>query len=172
MRDEIEESTKNLRGWIAHVRKGQAKGLLETITENAHRSGAEVLVVKSDMVFGIDHMKTAMYHARKAIDEHRNASESLAMETLLYSSGERQLSSAISKMSVDKSTEEVAVVSLGNVILNPETDWNEMPRITNHIDKTRLMRFGVSSRELETVSTESGIELIFERVAAVDILKK
>jgi tRNA threonylcarbamoyladenosine modification (KEOPS) complex Cgi121 subunit len=35
-----------------------------------------------------------------------------------------------------------------------------------------LRRFGVSDRELETISGERAFELVMERVASVDILKK
>ena len=172
MKDDMKRVTKDLRGWTVRVPKGKAEDLLKGVTARARMTGSEVLVLKSDLVFGSDHIKAAMYHARKAMDEDRNASDSLAMETLLYSSGERQLSSAISKMSVDSDTEEVAVFSLGGAALTPEIDWKEMPGILERVDEARLTRFGISARELETVSAGRGIELVLEKVAAVDILKK
>jgi tRNA threonylcarbamoyladenosine modification (KEOPS) complex Cgi121 subunit len=94
------------------------------------------------------------------------------METLLYSSGERQLGSAIKKMSVDRETESVAVVRLSGTGLVPEQGWQEIPRRPPAVDMAGLRRFGVSDRELETISVERAFELVMERVASVDILKK
>ena len=131
-----------------------------------------MLVVKGELVFGSDHMRSALYHARKAIEKGRNSSDSIAMETLLYSSGERQLSSAIRKMSVDGETESVAVVLLSGPGLKPGGDWEEIPRTPPAVDMARLKKFGISDRELETVSRDRAVELVMERVAAVDILKK
>lgn len=172
MRESVEESTKNLVAWVAHVPKGQAKDFMKRVTEAAGKSGSQVLVVRGDLIFGSDHMRTAMYHARRAIDEGRNASDSLPMETLLYCSGERQLSSAISKMSVNDQTEDVAVVSLGSTALKPDPSWVEMKGVLDVVDESRLAGFGISDREIGTVSPKNRIELVLERVAAVDILKK
>jgi len=172
MEDEIDSGTAGLKAWTVRVRVGEAEDLLNRVSKTARGSGSEVLVLKGDLVFGADHVRCALYHARKAIEERRNASDSLAMETLLYSSGERQLSSAIKKMSVDKETESVAVVNLSGAHLKPGQDWREMPRIPSAVDPADLRRFGISDSELGTVSEERAVELVLERVAAVDILKK
>lgn len=172
MRDEVEEATMGLRVWTASVPKGQAEDLLRRVTAVGRSAGADVLVMKGEHVFGSDHVRTALYHARRAIRERTNASDSVAMETLLYSSGERQLSSATKKMSVDKDTEEVAIISLAGTGLRPEPGWEEMPRTPKSVDRTRLIRFGITDRELTSVSPERAVELVLERVAAVDIVKK
>lgn len=154
------------------VRKGEAEEFMRSVSEAARTAGSEVLIVKGEFVFGSDHMRSALYHARKAIREGRNASDSVAMETLLYSSGERQLGSAIKKMSVDRDTESVAIARLSGTDLVPEEGWKEIPRIPPAVDMADLRRFGVSDRELETVPGKSAFELVLERVASVDILKK
>ena len=46
-------------------------------------------------VFGRDHLVSALGHARRAIEERRNTTDSIEMEFLLYVSGERQISKAI-----------------------------------------------------------------------------
>ena len=172
MEDQIERATAEVRAWTMRVKKGEAERLMKEISEAARVSSSEVLVIKGELVFGLDHVRSALYHARKAIEEGRNASESIAMETLLYSSGERQLSSAIKKMSVDGETENVAIVRLHGAGVKPGDNWVEMPRRPRAVDTAELRRFGISDRELETVSREKAVELVMERVAAVDILKK
>ena len=172
MEDQISKGTAKLKAWTVQVRKGEAENLLRWVSETARETGSEALVVREDLVFGSDHMRSALYHAKKAIDEGRNSSDSVAMETLLYSSGERQLSSAIKKMSVNKETESVAVVLLSGAGFKPGEGWNEMPRIPPSVDGAKLTQFGISEREVETVAPERAIELVMERVAAVDIQKK
>ena len=172
MDDHILEATSELKAWTTRVRPGEAEDFMRNVSKAGRESGSELLVLKGDLVFGSDHMRSAFYHARKAIEEGRNASDSVAMETLLYSSGERQLSTAIKKMSVNEETETVAIISLGVTELEPGHDWRKMPKIPESVDTADLKRFGILDPELETVSRERAVELVLERVASVDVLKK
>lgn len=172
MEDHICKATAELNAWTVRVRKGEAESLLRTVSEVARETGSQVLVVKGEHVFGSDHMRSALYHARRAIKMGSNSSDSVAMETLLYSSGERQLNSAIKKMSVDGETESVAVIFLSGPGLKPGESWKEMPRTLPAVDLARLRKFGISDSELGTISKERAVELVMEKVAAVDILKK
>jgi KEOPS complex subunit Cgi121 len=123
------------------------------------------------MIFGMDHLRSALYHAERAIEDGTNASDSLAMETLLYASGERQLSTAIKKMSVNDQTEELVVAKLAGGPLELDETWRELDH-TADLTADRLLRFGVTETELSTIGGRSPLELVLERVAAVDILKK
>jgi tRNA threonylcarbamoyladenosine modification (KEOPS) complex Cgi121 subunit len=172
MENNILTATSQVKAWTTRVSPGKAEDFMKEVSEAGRESGSELLVLKGNLVFGSDHIRSAYYHARKAIDEGRNASDSVTMETLLYSSGERQLSSAIKKMSVDKGTETVAIVSLGVRALNPGHDWKEMPMIPSTVDIADLKVFGILDSELETVSRDKAVELVLEKVAAVDVLKK
>ena len=152
--------------------KGAAEDLLKRITDKSKNDGADILVVNGELVFGADHVRSALYHAKRAIDEKRNASDSVAIETLLYISGERQLSSAIRKMAVSDDTGTVVVAHLGGASVSPEEGWMPMPDRPGTADIARLKRFGISDKEIESVSADKVVELVLERVAAVDILKK
>jgi KEOPS complex subunit Cgi121 len=172
MVDTVEEASKDLKAWVVKVRQGQAPAFLERILNPATESGAQVLVMRSDMVFGLNHIRSALYHAKRAIAERRNSSESLSMETLLYASGERQLSSAIKKMSVDRTTEEVVVARLSGGSIEVDGSWLVLADSAKDRLLDRLMRFGISQQELDTTGRGDPIELVLERVAAVDIIKK
>ncbi|HIH02159.1 TPA: hypothetical protein HA259_08895 [Thermoplasmata archaeon] len=158
--------------WTIEVERGDAKDVMDSIISRAAESGATVLVLDGRMVFGSDHVASAAFHARRAIAEGRNASDSLLMETLLYASGERQLSSAIGKMSVSESTTCVALALLSGERFDPGEDWREMNRKPSEPDLESLRRFGVGAEEMTTVGPERASELVLERVAAVDIIKK
>src|SRR4030066_37882 len=96
--DDIMRATEELAAWRVRITKGSAQSWLEKWANQGGRD-SDVLVLRSDMVFGLDHIRSALYHAKRAMDQGRNASNTLVMETLLYASGERQLQSAIRKLS-------------------------------------------------------------------------
>lgn len=167
----MENSTKLLRAWTIRTERGMAKTLMDKILAGKDLTNTQVLVVRADMIFGMDHLRTALYHAERAIEDGTNSSDSLSMETLLYASAERQLSAAIKKMSVSDQTEELVVAQLAGGSLEPDETWRELDDTTD-LTADRLLRFGVTKTELSTIGVRSPLELVLERVAAVDILKK
>lgn len=158
--------------WSLKAKAGDGPRLMEAVMARAERTGAEVLVLDGSMVFGKHHLMSAFEHATRAIEEGTNSSGSRPMETLLYASGERQLSAAIKKMSVSGTTEEVVVARLTESPFGPEPGWTPLPDRPAEPGFERLLRFGVTREELGTVSRERAFELVLERVAAVDVLKR
>jgi KEOPS complex subunit Cgi121 len=164
-------SVEGLNAWRMEVRPDEAKGVMQELLEAAKKTGAEILVVDGMRVFGREHLASAIFHARKAIAEGRNSSESLVMESLLYASGERQLSSAIKKMSVSDATSSIVIVHLEKGNLNPEKEWIPLPN-TLAPERAGLIQYGISDAELSTVDSGRRADLVLERVAAVDVIKK
>jgi KEOPS complex subunit Cgi121 len=172
MQDPVDADTKDLQVWSVKVSGGGAKLLRDTVVGSASKARVEVLVLRADMVFGSDHIRSALYHAKKAMRDGRNASESLSMETLLYASGERQLSSAIKKMSVDEGCDEVVIAQLTPGTVDKESSWQPVDRIKEKTQATDLARFGISKKELATVDPGRALDIVLEKVASVDVLKK
>jgi len=170
--EHVIDETADLEVWSLRTQKGEAQALRESIIQAASVDGAELLVLRGDMVFGADQIRSALYHAKMSIRAGTNSSESLAMETLLYASGERQLSTAIDKMSVDQETEEVAIAKLASGRIRGSESWQRMPAMKTDIDRKALARFGISDDELTTQSSAKAYELVLEKVAAVDVMKK
>lgn len=158
--------------WLVRVEPGAAVQLMEKVLRMAEERGAILLVLKEDMAFGPDHLASALYHAKKAFDEGRNSSDSLAMETLLYASGERQLSSAIRKMSVDEDTTGVVVAMLSPGELDVEDGWVPFANVEQIPEGDRLARFGISPEEMGTTAQKDWLDLVLERVASVDLIRK
>jgi KEOPS complex subunit Cgi121 len=169
---DVKEATMELKAWVTTVKKGDAPLFLHEQVEPMKDRETQVLVTKADVIFGADHLRSALYHAKKAIAEGRNASDSLALETLLYASGERQLSSALKKMTVDDETTEVVVAQLSKGYFVPKSDWRPLPNMPEKPSRERLLAFGVTEKELATVGDKDPTELVLEKVAAVDVLKK
>ena len=171
MNDPVLEGTPDLKAWTIAVPRGRAAALLEQVVRSAEAKGVEVLVMRSDMVFGPDHLRSALYHARRALAEGTNSSDSLSMETMLYASGERQLGSAIKKMLADDATEEVVVAQLTAGDLPQGEGWRALGPDRAPAPE-RLIRFGITPEELSTIGSRDPAELVLEKVAAVDIVKK
>lgn len=159
------------RVWAMDVPRGEARARSDSLLERAKASGAEVLVLDGGMVFGADQVRSALAHAEKAVEEGRNSSDSLLMETLLYASGERQLSSAIRKMSPGDETDRLVLAVLRGHF-EPGRGWSEVPGMEPGPDTRRLLRFGISEAELATVDEARLADLVLERVAAVDVIKR
>jgi KEOPS complex subunit Cgi121 len=172
MDDPVARATEGMRVWLARVPGGKAVAERDRIVGEAAGAGVEVLVLRADRVFGSDHLRSALYHAKKAMREGRNSSDSLAMETLLYASGERQLSVAIRKMSVDQASEEMAIAQLSEGTLPRSEGWRAMDPVRSDLPDSALEEFGVSKKELQTVVPGRRMDLILERTASVDVLKK
>ena len=158
--------------WTRQTAPGEGPRLMDALLDDASAAGASILVLDGSLVFGSDHLASALYHARKAIDEGRNASDSLQMETLLYSSGERQLSSAIRKMSVSDTTTVVVVARLSTDGFDPGEGWDVLPRKPVSVEMGQLIRFGIDRTAAETIQADLLGDLVLERVANVDLIKK
>jgi KEOPS complex subunit Cgi121 len=172
MPDMVEEATKDLKAWVVKIDRGHAPAFMQRMVNQALSSRSQILVMRSDMVFGLDHVRSALFHAKMAIEGRHNSSDSLSMESLLYASGERQLSSAVKKMSVDETTEEVVIARLSGGDMEVDSSWRSLDDTPQDVSIDRLKRFGITQRELDTVSRMDPRDLVLERVAAVDIIKK
>ena len=163
--------TEGLAAWEATIPKGTARSFLDMVSKEAFSTGAQVMITRAEMVLGIDHLRSALYHAKRSMALGTNASDSLPMETLLYASGERQLSAAIRKMSADEETTEV-IVALLDGRFQPHEGWSRLRLLDREEVVRRLSKFGISRKEIETIGGRRPEDLILEIVAAVDVLKK
>ncbi len=134
----------------------------------------EALVVDADRVCGPEHMASALMHAERAFRNRRNAADSLAMETMLYLSGERQLSKARERVGLKAGTERVAILFLEQ---GPEDGlWQRLG--LRHDDsvlgfqEAKAEGFGIGKEEMRSVPASMVQDLVLERVAFVDIIKR
>lgn len=132
------------------------------------------LVLNADLVCGIDHLRSAIAHAKRAFERGRNVSSTLATETMLYASGERQISRAMDKIGVGEGAERIAMVlfdvenidvtlrSLGltrdDSVIGPSTE--------------KVISFGIMEQEMAAVPEETLPDLVLERVAFVELQKR
>jgi len=133
----------------------------------------QVLAMKAEMVCGREHLESAVEHATRAFHRGTNSANNIMMETMLYASGERQISKARDKMGVDHETCSVALVLFGAEpatvlqIVGLERDDSVL-----EASEQKLLGFGIGRKELDMVPVEKRPDLVLERVAFVEILKR
>lgn len=156
----------------AWIRKGESNALLRRASELE----ADLVLMDADKVCGIGHLESAVFHARRAFERGTNASNTLGMEVILYASGERQISKAKKKMGLHQDTERIALAVLGPDDLGVDQVLGELnlKRDDGLLDCTleKGISFGVDQAELRAVGEEMVADLVLERVAFVEILKR
>lgn len=132
----------------------------------------EVQLLDARLVCGRDHLVAAAEHAQRAMREGTNVAKSLAVEFVLYASGERQINDAIAKMGIREDTTEFAIAMFGG----DPAQALEALRLTPDDavlapTPAKLRSYGIAEAELTAVPPDRGSDLVLERVALVDLLK-
>lgn len=137
-------------------------------------------VFDAEVIYGKNHLISALNHAKKAFEEKRNTTNTLEMEILLYAAGERQLKLAIPKVGFKKGEAKIATVfyveknkvDLEHVVEKFLKEFNlKKDNKVLEGDINTLKKFGIKDNEIKTVSDDKYGDLILEKVAMVDIIK-
>ena len=156
---------------------------LKNIRKYAKRNKVLIQVFNGELVYGKKHLISAYEHAKRAIKQKTNTTNSLEMEIMLYAAGERQLKTAIPKIGVNKGKNDLAFIFINN---SEETQEKKLCQIVDRFikqfhlvrddkvlegDIDTLKKFGLTKTEIDTVTKDKYQDLILERVAMVDIIK-
>ena len=150
---------------------------LEEVEKFAKNHNLVIQAFNADVIYGKNHIVSAVKHAVRAIEGKTNTTNSLGMEILLYSSGERQLKIAIPKMGVKKGKANIAfVLTAGKVpdqVVSDLLVQLSLVRDDEILDGgvDTLKKFGIGKNEIDTVTKDKYGDLILEKVAMVDIIK-
>jgi KEOPS complex subunit Cgi121 len=145
-------------------------------------SNVEIQFFDARFVATWQHLYFAVLNALTAFKNKRNISKSLAMETMLYASAQRQIRKATKLLGIKTATPEIAVLIIGE---KPEIVKSALQTISKHINaqqdptvlelsekKIALIQeiFEISNLELETVMGKDGlgkalVNLVIERMA-------
>ncbi len=127
----------------------------ESLVDYFRAAEGDGIALDSEEVKGIEHIQSAIMHSQRSFERGDNVSTRMLMETLLYASGERQISLAISKMGVKSGSEDVIFILEG---LEPEKVLRELG-----MERDDSVIAIVSEDEKKDA---------LERVALVDIIKR
>jgi len=107
---------KEIMGWhvifagFKNVETSNIDALLERVRREA--SGCQVQIFDAKMIAGLDHLYFAVLNALKAMESGNKISSSLAMEILLYASGQHQIDKAIRMLGMKEGSSQIVVVVL------------------------------------------------------------
>jgi KEOPS complex subunit Cgi121 len=132
------------------------------------------LALNAELVCGIDHLRSAVAHAIRAFERKKNVSSTLSIETLLYASGERQISKAMEKMGIAEGAEGAVIVFFGVEDIDGTLRSLGLERDDSVIEtsKEKVIRFGITKNEIDMVPEDSLSDLVLERIAFVEIQKR
>jgi tRNA threonylcarbamoyladenosine modification (KEOPS) complex Cgi121 subunit len=136
----------------------------------------------AELVATWQHLYFAVLNALLAFRNERNISKSVAMETMLYASAQRQIRKAIKFMGVKRDSANVAVVIIGE---NPDSVNAVLSAVSKRVgaepdetvleltrEKTQRIRkaFSIGANELEAVmekknANQALVDLVIERTA-------
>ena len=145
-------------------------------------SNVEIQFFDAKFVATWQHLYFAALNALTAFKNKENISRSLAMETMLYASAQRQISKAMELIGIKPHSSEIAVLIIGE---KPETVRSALAMVSKHVNSdpddtvlelsdekvTSIQKiFEISSVELETVIKRDDAEialtdLVIERMA-------
>lgn len=143
-----------------------------------------VQALNADAVYGKEHLLSAAEHALRSWAQGTNATNSIALEILLYAAGERQIQRAIRKMGVRTGKQSIAfiLVDTKKQKRNQKTYDYSIEKLLRsfHLiyddtvlegNSETLKHFGITDQELRTVPKKKYSDLILEKIAMVDVLK-
>jgi KEOPS complex subunit Cgi121 len=160
------------KGKIQSIEKFLKK--MESYSQNHNLT---IQAFDADVIYGKNHLISAVEHAIRAMERKTNTTNSLGMEILLYASGERQLKIAIPKMGVKKGDTNIVFVFTEGILSNQEINviLKQLSLIRDDSvlegDINTLKKFGITEIEMNTVTKNKYGNLILEKVAMVDIIK-
>ncbi len=144
---------------------------VEIITE-FRNEGLAVQPVRSDMVFGAEHMMAAYMHATRAFARGKNSSDDIMTEFLMYAACETQITRAIERMKV---TSQSGMVLLIAPAMKREPLERMLSRLGLKRDDSLL---DVTEGKLDNAAMlgvngdVSVTDAVIERIAMLDIMKK
>lgn len=169
---------------IAGFRKAKIKDIEEffKIIRKEKLANVEIQLFDAKSVATWHHLYFAALNALTAFKNKENISKSLAMETMLYASAQRQIRKAMELLGIKPDSSEIAVLIIGE---KPETIKSALSMVSKRInaqyddtvlelseEKAAIIRrnFGISDVELKTVMKKDGLDkaltdLVIERMA-------
>jgi KEOPS complex subunit Cgi121 len=179
---QIEEFGKHVA--IAGFRNVRIKDIEEffKMTRKERSSSVEIQFFDAKFVATWQHLYFAALNALTAFKNRENISESLAMESLLYASAQRQIRKAMELLGIKPNSSEIAVLVIGE---RPELVRSALSLVSKQVkakrddtilglseEKVAGIRkiFVISDVELETVMKKDYLEkaltdLVIERMA-------
>jgi KEOPS complex subunit Cgi121 len=180
--EHIEETGKYVEiTGFRNITIGDAKEFLKAVRKEKQQR-VWIQFFDAGLVATWQHLYFAVLNALVAFKNERNISKSVVMETMLYSSAQRQIRKALQLIGVKRHSANVAVVIIGE---NPDAIQLVLSAVSTRVgaepdetvleltkEKTQRIRkiFGISAKELEAVMENKNekqalVNLVIEKMA-------
>jgi tRNA threonylcarbamoyladenosine modification (KEOPS) complex Cgi121 subunit len=179
---EIEEFKKWVE--IAGFKRVKIKNI-ESLLHTAYRGKRSINAIQfldAESVATWEHVYFAVLNALTAFKNKRNISKSLAMETMLYASTQRQIRRATEFIGIKPTSCNIVILLVGETPQVVESALAKISRLINGRRDDRVLglsqkkvrkikeKFGISETEFGTVAEKNGLEkalvnLLIERMA-------
>jgi KEOPS complex subunit Cgi121 len=149
------------------------EAMIQAAREWAAHYRSEILLADADVVFGRDHLESAVSHALRAQTAGTMVSRSVAMESLRYLAAQRQVADAIRVAGIRRGTNRIAVVLFGATTVDSLLalqGWQRDDSVLEARGKS-LDVLGITKEEAATVPPDRRQDLALEKVALLDVAK-
>ena len=139
----------------------------------AEARGSDVLLADASVVFGRDHLESAVLHAERSRDAGLMATRSVSMEALLYLAAQKQVTDAIRVAGIKEGSRATAIAIFGRASIEELVAHLGWLRDDGVLDSRRkdLGILGIRNAERSTVPERELVDLALERTALLDVLK-
>jgi KEOPS complex subunit Cgi121 len=148
--------------------------VIKQVNGIARETASTIVLFDAEKVAGSDHIRSAVWHANRSFTCGKSISRTLAMEILLYASGQRQCSLAL-RFGLHAGENVLFVMIFGG---DAELAWKLLSQIVipemHGVTASReilMEEFGITMEELVVVGVERIGELVIERVALMNVYK-
>jgi KEOPS complex subunit Cgi121 len=156
------------------------KEFLTRLNNISKKYDATLQAIDADLIAGIQHITFAAEKAIQSFNEKNNTSNNLAMETLLYIAGTRQIEKAL-QFGIKTGHNHLALLIISQHKNNTEQMEAELtqllsedPQVVNYTasKKERIISaFNITPEEIHAVGEDKIPKLVCERVALANLGK-
>ncbi len=145
-----------------------------------------IQIIDAESIYSKLHVISSIEHAIRSFHHNDNATSTLQLELLLYLAGERQIHKAIKKVGVNQHSTDFIIIIVGeikafkdcngklsNTLMDSVLKTIHLKQNDDEIsgNQTTLKKFGITQKEIDTVTADKYEGLILEKIAMVDIKK-
>ncbi len=158
----------------AFVEVADPAAVLTAVNGITKNTGSVIVLFDAEKMAGPAHVKAAAAHAVRSFASGKPVARTLAMEMLVYASGQRQCSLA-PRFGLHAGRNFVYVLITGGDRAEAERQLLAVVRREDSVPAAShavlMKEFGITAEELEVVGPDRIAELVVERVALLDTYK-
>lgn len=165
---------KSLEIYQATASVSDTAEVLAQVNAVAEKTGSTIVLFDAEKIAGVEHIRSAIRHAKRSVASGKPIARTLAMEILLYVSGQRQCS-LTPRFGLHPGRNFLFVAVLGGDAVQARELLDriiigEEHKVTAAVP-VLMKEFGITEEEVAVVGVDRIGELVIERVVLMDAYK-